>query len=105
MEGVFTKNPVVYHVVTTAKVDNRDDETGDVLVQRGTTRKRRCGSGWGVSPPDVSVSRFLQQIGCEKRVHYAKVEGIGSVDDIREAVLSKLEELRIVINRARYAHF
>ena len=31
-----------------------------------TTRKRRCGSGWRCITPDVSVSRFLQQIGWQK---------------------------------------
>ena len=34
---------------------------------------------------------FYSKLAAEKRVHYAKVEGIGSVDDIRQAVLSKLK--------------
>ncbi len=65
---VHEKSGRVYHVIyNPPKVDNRDDETGDVLVQRkddeeATVRERLA----RVSPPDVSVSRFLQQIGCEK---------------------------------------
>jgi len=34
---------------------------------------------------------FYSKLAAQKRVHYAKVEGIGSVDDIREAVLSQLK--------------
>ena len=34
---------------------------------------------------------FYSKLAAKKSVHYAKVEGIGSVDDIRDAVLSKLK--------------
>jgi len=90
---VHEKSGRVYHVVyNPPKVDNRDDETGDVLVQRkddeeATVRERLAVYHRQTFP----LVDFYSKLAAQKRVHYAKVEGIGSVDDIREAVLSQLK--------------
>jgi adenylate kinase len=90
---VHEKSGRVYHVIfNPPKVDNRDDETGDALVQRkddeeATVRERLSVYHRQTFP----LVDFYSKLAAQKRVHYAKVEGIGSVDDIREAVLSKLK--------------
>lgn len=90
---VHEKSGRVYHVVyNPPKVANHDDETGDALVQRkddeeATVRERLQVYHRQTFP----LVDFYSKLAAQKRVHYAKVEGIGSVDDIREAVLSKLK--------------
>ncbi len=90
---VHEKSGRVYHVIyNPPKVANRDDETGDPLVQRkddeeATVRERLAVYHRQTFP----LVDFYSKLAAQKRVHYAKVEGIGSVDDIREAVLSKLK--------------
>lgn len=90
---VHEKSGRVYHVIyNPPKVANHDDETGDVLVQRkddeeATVRERLQVYHRQTFP----LVDFYSKLAAQKRVHYAKVEGIGSVDDIRDAVLSKLK--------------
>jgi adenylate kinase len=90
---VHEKSGRVYHVIyNPPKVANRDDETGDPLVQRkddeeATVRERLAVYHRQTFP----LVDFYSKLAAQKRVHYAKVEGIGSVDDIREAVLSQLK--------------
>lgn len=90
---VHEKSGRVYHVVyNPPRVANHDDETGDPLVQRkddeeATVRERLQVYHRQTFP----LVDFYSKLAAQKRVHYAKVEGIGSVDDIREAVLSKLK--------------
>ena len=90
---VHEKSGRVYHVIyNPPKVANRDDETGDPLVQRkddeeATVRERLAVYHRQTFP----LVDFYSKLAARKRVHYAKVEGIGSVDDIREAVLSQLK--------------
>jgi len=90
---VHEKSGRVYHVIyNPPQVANRDDETGDPLVQRkddeeATVRERLAVYHRQTFP----LVDFYSKLAAQKRVHYAKVEGIGSVDDIREAVLSKLK--------------
>jgi adenylate kinase len=90
---VHEKSGRVYHVIyNPPQVANRDDETGDPLVQRkddeeATVRERLAVYHRQTFP----LVDFYSKLAAQKRVHYAKVEGIGSVDDIREAVLSQLK--------------
>jgi adenylate kinase len=90
---VHEKSGRVYHVIyNPPKIANRDDETGDPLVQRkddeeATVRERLAVYHRQTFP----LVDFYSKLAAQKRVHYAKVEGIGSVDEIREAVLSKLK--------------
>ena len=90
---IHEKSGRVYHVIyNPPKVENRDDDTGDVLVQRKddaeATVRQRLKIYHDQTHPLVD---FYSKLAAKNRVRYAKVEGIGSVDEIRDAVLSKLK--------------
>ena len=80
-----------YHVVfNPPKEEGKDDVTGEVLVQRaddeeGTVRKR-LGVYHDQTAPLVE---FYQQVDGDTR--YSRIEGIGSVDEIRQQVLDALK--------------
>ncbi|HEY6600130.1 MAG TPA: adenylate kinase [Pseudomonadales bacterium] len=89
---VHEKSGRVYHVVyNPPKVANRDDDTGDALVQRRddeeATVRQRLAVYHDQTFPLVD---FYSKLAGDKRIRYAKVQGIGSVDEIRNAVLSTL---------------
>jgi len=82
----------VYHVVyNPPKVANRDDETGDVLVQRKddeeATVRQRLSVYHDQTYPLVD---FYSKLAGKNGVRYAKLKGIGSVEEIKNAVLSTL---------------
>jgi adenylate kinase len=82
----------VYHVIyNPPKVANRDDETGDVLVQRKddeeATVRQRLSVYHDQTYPLVD---FYSKLAGKNGVHYAKLKGIGSVEEIKNAVLSTL---------------
>jgi adenylate kinase len=84
----------VYHVIyNPPKVANRDDETGDALVQRKddeeATVRQRLHVYHDQTYPLVD---FYSKLAGKNGVRYAKVTGIGSVDAIKSAVLSTLAE-------------
>ena len=89
---VHEKSGRVYHVIyNPPKVANRDDETGDPLVQRkddeeATVRQRLAVYHHQTFP----LVDFYSKLADEDRVRYAKVQGIGSVEEIKNAVLSTL---------------
>jgi adenylate kinase len=91
---VHEKSGRVYHVIyNPPKVENRDDETGDALVQREddaeATVRQRLKVYHDQTYPLVD---FYSKLADENdAVHYAKVRGIGSVDEIRESVLAELK--------------
>lgn len=80
-----------YHVVfNSPKEEGKDDVTGEALVQRaddeeGTVRKR-LGVYHDQTAPLVE---FYQQVDGDTR--YSRIEGIGSVDEIRQQVLDALK--------------
>ncbi len=89
---VHEKSGRVYHVIyNPPKVDNRDDDTGDELVQRKddaeATVRQRLAVYHDQTFPLVD---FYSKLAGENRIRYAKVRGIGSVEEIRNAVLSTL---------------
>lgn len=90
---VHEKSGRVYHVVyNPPKVPGRDDETGDELVQRkddaeATVRQRLSVYHDQTFP----LVEFYSKLAGENVVHYAKVRGIGSVEDIKRAVLDALQ--------------
>jgi adenylate kinase len=82
----------VYHVIyNPPKVPNRDDETGDVLVQRKddeeATVRQRLSVYHDQTYPLVD---FYSKLAGKNGVRYAKLKGIGSVEEIKNAVLSTL---------------
>src|SRR6185503_4659474 len=78
---VHEKSGRVYHVIyNPPKVDNRDDETGDVLVQRKDDEEATVRERLGVYHRQTfPLVDFYSKLAAEERVHYAKVEGIGGV--------------------------
>jgi len=91
---VHEKSGRVYHVIyNPPKVENRDDETGEALVQRKddaeATVRQRLSVYHDQTYPLVD---FYSKLAAKNDgVRYAKVRGIGSVEEIRDAVLAKLK--------------
>ena len=84
----------VYHVVhNPPRVEGRDDETGDELIQRDDDREETVRTRLAVyreqTEPLVAYYRGLAERG---ELHYARIEGTGEVEEVRsraiEAVLA-----------------
>lgn len=83
----------VYHVVfNPPKQEGVDDETGEALVQREDdkeeTVRKRLQVYQDQTRPLVDFYQSLEKAGGPV---YRKVEGVGSVDDIRDKVFSALD--------------
>ena len=81
-----------YHIeYNPPKVVGKDDVTGDELVQRADdteeTVKKRLGVYHSQTKPLVA---FYQDLS-GSAVQYLKIEGVGAVTDIRDAVFAALE--------------
>ncbi len=82
----------VYHIEhNPPREDNKDDETGEPLVQREddseeTVRKRLQVYHSQTAP----LIEFYQTMGGDKAPTYHRIEGVGSVDDIKNKVLLAL---------------
>lgn len=85
----------IYHVkYDPPKVEGKDDETGEPLVQReddqeGTIRKR-LDVYHSQTEPLVGYYQDWASSEPAQAPKYVRVEGVGSLDDIREQILSKL---------------
>jgi adenylate kinase len=92
---VHEKSGRVYHVIyNPPKVENRDDETGEPLVQRKddaeATVRQRLSVYHDQTYPLVD---FYSKLAAKNDgVRYAKVRGLGSVEEIRDAVLANLKQ-------------
>ncbi|WP_062267594.1 adenylate kinase [Endozoicomonas arenosclerae] len=80
-----------YHVVyNPPKVEGKDDQTGEDLIQRDDdaeeTVRKRLGVYHDQTAPLVN---FYQNI--EGKTRYTRVEGVGSVDDIKAKVIDALK--------------
>lgn len=80
-----------YHVVyNPPAVEGKDNETGEDLIQRADdieeTVRHRLGVYHDQTAPLVD---FYQKMGADTR--YTRVEGVGSVDDIKAKVMSALK--------------
>lgn len=82
----------VYHTVfNPPKVEGKDDVTGEDLIQRkddeeATVRKRLDVYHEQTEP----LVGFYQNLEGDNAPKYVKVEGVGSVDDIKQAVFNAL---------------
>jgi len=90
---VHERSGRVYHVAyNPPKVPDRDDETGEPLVQRKddaeATVRQRLKVYHDQTFPLVD---FYCKLAAKNGVHYAKVQGTGSVEEIRNAVLTTLK--------------
>jgi adenylate kinase len=83
----------VYHMVyNPPKQDGLDDETGEPLVQRDDdqeqTVRKRLEVYYSQTSPLID---FYQHMSGEKVPAYHRVEGLGSMDEIRDKVFAALE--------------
>jgi adenylate kinase len=84
----------VYHVIhNPPKTEGVDDETGDALVQRADdqeeTVRKRLGVYHDQTKPLVNFYQDLAAKGGNCK--YARVEGVGELDQIKERVLTSLK--------------
>lgn len=85
----------VYHVIyNPPKEEGVDDVTGDPLVQRSDdteeTVRNRLSVYHEQTEPLVGFYRELAERSPESAPKYSKVEGVGSMDDIRKKVFAAL---------------
>ena len=85
----------IYHVIyNPPKEEGKDDESGDLLVQRADdieeTVRNRLDIYHNQTEPLVD---FYKKLGekTENGPNYSKIAGVGSVDDIKGAVIKALE--------------
>lgn len=83
----------VYHLVyNPPKQEGLDDETGDALVQRDddkeVTVRKRLEIYYSQTSPLID---FYQSMSGERVPAYHRVEGVGTVDDIRDSVFTALD--------------
>ncbi|WP_370979304.1 adenylate kinase [Agaribacterium sp. ZY112] len=84
----------VYHVVyNPPKIEGQDDETGEPLVQREDdkeeTVRKRLAVYHEQTEPLVEFYSKLAEDG-ESACKYSRVEGVGALDDIKQAVFNAL---------------
>lgn len=85
----------IYHVkYDPPKVEGKDDETGEALVQREDdqedTIRKRLEVYHSQTEPLVGYYQDWASTQPEAAPQYVRVVGVGSLDDIREQILSKL---------------
>jgi len=85
----------IYHVkYDPPKVDGKDDETGEPLVQREDdqeeTIRKRLDVYHSQTEPLVGYYQDWAAREPQQAPKYVRVDGVGSLDDIREQILSKL---------------
>jgi adenylate kinase len=83
----------VYHLIyNPPKQDGVDDDTGEALVQRDDdseeTVRKRLQIYYSQTSPLID---FYQQMSGDKVPAYHRVQGVGSVEDIRDKVIAALD--------------
>ena len=83
-----------YHVAfNPPRVPDRDDETGEPLVQRDDDREETVRHRLHVyhEQTEPLIDFYSRRAANDPRVRFARIEGIGAVDAIRERVLAALK--------------
>ncbi len=85
-----------YHIqYNPPKVEGKDDETGEDLIQRDDdkeeTVKQRLGVYHSQTKPLVDYYSSWADSGENKAPSYVKVAGVGSLEDIRESIFTALD--------------
>ena len=86
----------VYHVKhNPPKVEGKDDETGDELVQRDddkeATVRKRLQVYQEQTRPLVDFYKKIADSGEPNAPTYVRVAGVGGVEDIRQRIMAKLK--------------
>lgn len=88
---VHSRSGRTYHIVyNPPKVEGKDDVTGEELVQRADDNEETVRHRLGVYHDQTApLVDFYQKIEGETR--YSRIEGVGSVEDIKSDVLAALK--------------
>lgn len=88
---VHSQSGRTYHIVyNPPKVEGKDDVTGEDLVQRADDNEKTVRHRLGVYHDQTApLVNFYQNIEDETR--YSRIEGVGSVEDIKGQVLAALK--------------
>ena len=80
-----------YHVVfNPPREEGKDDVTGEALVQRADDEEETVRKRLGVYHDQTApLVEFYQKVGGDTR--YSRIEGVGSVDQIKQQVLNALK--------------
>jgi len=84
-----------YHIVyNPPKVEGKDDQTGEDLIQRADdqeeTVKKRLDIYHEQTEPLINYYSTWSKDGSANAPQYAHIEGVGSVDDIRDSIFAAL---------------
>jgi adenylate kinase len=87
-----------YHVVfNPPKVEGKDDETGEPLIQREDdqeeTVKKRLDVFHEQTEPLVDYYKKWETTGESAAPKYVRIEGVGKVDQIRDSIFNALDKL------------
>jgi len=87
-----------YHIVfNPPKVEGKDDETGEPLVQRDDdkeeTVKKRLDVYHEQTEPLIGYYKDWEGTGEAAAPKYVRIEGVGKVEEIRDAVFGALENI------------
>jgi len=88
-----------YHVVfNPPKVEGKDDETGEPLIQRDddkeATVRKRLEVYHDQTEPLIGYYRDWERRGEAGAPKYLRIEGVGKVDEIRDRIFASLDELK-----------
>jgi adenylate kinase len=87
-----------YHVTfNPPKVEGKDDETGEDLIQRDDdhedTVRKRLDVYHAQTEPLIDYYKTWESSGESGAPHYIRIEGVGKVDGIRDQIYAGLEKL------------
>ena len=87
-----------YHVTfNPPKVEGKDDETGEDLIQRDDDQEETVRTRLDVyhaqTEPLIDYYKTWESSGESGAPHYIRIEGVGKVDQIRDQIYAGLEKL------------
>ncbi len=87
-----------YHVIfNPPKVEGKDDETGEDLIQRDDdqeeTVRKRLDVYHAQTEPLIDYYKSWESSGEAGAPHYIRIEGVGKVNEIRDQIYSELDKL------------
>ncbi|HGG59836.1 MAG TPA: adenylate kinase [Gammaproteobacteria bacterium] len=84
-----------YHVIyNPPKVEGKDDETGEDLIQRDDDKEETVKARLKVYHDQTEpLVDFYQKEADAGQLKYVKINGIGTVEEIRDQIFSALDEL------------
>jgi adenylate kinase len=87
-----------YHIVfNPPKEEGKDNETGEPLIQREDdheeTVKKRLDVYHDQTEPLIGYYKQWESTGADTAPKYVRIEGVGKVDEIRDAIYKSLDNL------------